>query len=215
MVEGNPVHDDIRAVVAAVGEVDFGLDVVLNREQRIVEAFGGSLPAMHAAAREASQRLAMQPVPALFDVVVTTNAGYPLDQNLYQAVKGMSAGHDGGQAGRHDRLRGGVPRRVPRPRLLPRGARLRGVPAGAARARSPRASARCPTSGRSRCRPRCRRTPTSSCARRTCPPTTSPPRHLGHTEDVAETVLEALHRGGPDSRVCVLPEGPQTIPYVR
>ena len=38
------------------------------------------------------RRLAMQPVPALFDVVVTTNAGYPLDQNLYQAVKGMSAG---------------------------------------------------------------------------------------------------------------------------
>ncbi len=90
--EGNPVHDDIRAVVAAVGRVDFGLDVVLNREQRIVEAFGGSLSAMHAAARAASQRLAMQPVPSLFDVVVTTNAGYPLDQNLYQAVKGMSAG---------------------------------------------------------------------------------------------------------------------------
>ena len=59
------------------GRVDFALDVVLNREQRIVEAFGGSLPEMHAAAREASRRLAMQPVPALFDVVVTTNAGYP------------------------------------------------------------------------------------------------------------------------------------------
>ena len=43
--EGNPVHDDIRAVVEAVGGVDFGLDVVLNREQRIVEAFGGPLPA--------------------------------------------------------------------------------------------------------------------------------------------------------------------------
>ena len=38
--------------------------------------------------------------------------------------------------------------------------------------------------------------------------------HLGHTEDVAETVLAALHDAGPDARVCVLPEGPQTIPYV-
>ena len=91
VIEGNPVHDDIRAVVAAVGGVDFGLDVVLNLEQRIVSAYGGSLAEMHAAAREASQRLAMQPVPSLFEVVVTTNAGYPLDQNLYQAVKGMSA----------------------------------------------------------------------------------------------------------------------------
>ena len=33
----------------------------------------------------------MQAVPAPFDVVLTTNSGYPLDQNLYQAVKGMSA----------------------------------------------------------------------------------------------------------------------------
>ena len=61
------------------------------------------------------------------------NSGFPLDQNLYQAVKGMSAGMHGGPAGRHDRLRRRVPRRVPRPRLLPRGAGLRGLPAGAAR----------------------------------------------------------------------------------
>jgi lactate racemase len=38
--------------------------------------------------------------------------------------------------------------------------------------------------------------------------------HLGHTEDVADAVGRALHDAGPDSRVCVLPEGPQTIPYV-
>ena len=55
MSEGNPVHDDVRAVVAAVGRVDFGLDVVLNREQGIVAAFGGELFAMHAAARAASR----------------------------------------------------------------------------------------------------------------------------------------------------------------
>src|SRR6478736_9677374 len=89
--EGNPVHDDIRAVVAAVGRVDFALDVVLNREQRIVEAFGGSLFDMHAVAREDCRRTAMRSVPRPYPVVVTTNAGYPLDQNLYQCVKGMSA----------------------------------------------------------------------------------------------------------------------------
>ncbi len=38
--------------------------------------------------------------------------------------------------------------------------------------------------------------------------------HLGHTDDVAATVHEALGRAGRDARVCVLPEGPQTIPYV-
>jgi hypothetical protein len=38
--------------------------------------------------------------------------------------------------------------------------------------------------------------------------------HLGHTDDVASTVLAALAEAGPAARVCVLPEGPQTIPYV-
>ncbi len=35
----------------------------------------------------------MIPVEERFDVVITSNSGYPLDQNLYQAVKGMSAAH--------------------------------------------------------------------------------------------------------------------------
>ena len=89
--EGNPVHDDVRAVVGAVGKVDFALDVVLNREQAIVQAFGGPVLEMHAEARKLTRRLAMSPVPSLFEVVVTTGSGYPLDQNLYQAVKGISA----------------------------------------------------------------------------------------------------------------------------
>ena len=89
--EGNPVHDDVRAVVGAVGNVDFALDVVLNREQAIVQAFGGPVLEMHAEARKLTRRLAMSPVPSLFEVVVTTGSGYPLDQNLYQAVKGISA----------------------------------------------------------------------------------------------------------------------------
>ena len=50
-IEGNPVHDDVRAIAAATG-VTFSLDVVLNDEQRIVQAFGGELFAMHAAACE-------------------------------------------------------------------------------------------------------------------------------------------------------------------
>src|ERR1700735_1165727 len=88
--EGNPVHDDVRAIAAATG-VDFALDVVLNRDQEVVAAFGGEGLAMHAARRAAVREVAMRPVDAPFDVVVTSNSGFPLDQNLYQAVKGMSA----------------------------------------------------------------------------------------------------------------------------
>ena len=47
--------------------------------------------AEHARACAHVKTTAMRAVPPPFDVVLTTNSGYPLDQNLYQAVKGMSA----------------------------------------------------------------------------------------------------------------------------
>ncbi len=90
ITEGNPVHDDVRAIAAATG-TDFSLDVILDGEQQIVQAFGGELFAMHRAACAVAKEVAMRAVPVPFDVVVTSNSGYPLDQNLYQAVKGMSA----------------------------------------------------------------------------------------------------------------------------
>ena len=88
--EGNPVHDAIRRV-AATAPPQFSVDVLLNDEHAITAAFGGPMLEMHAEARAQARREAMVRVDAPFDVVVTTNSGYPLDQNLYQAVKGMSA----------------------------------------------------------------------------------------------------------------------------
>ena len=90
VLEGNPVHDDVRAIAKATG-VDFACDVVLNRRHEVTAAFAGELFAMHRAATAVAKDVAMQEVPHRFDVVVTSNAGFPLDQNLYQAVKGMSA----------------------------------------------------------------------------------------------------------------------------
>lgn len=90
VTEGNPIHDAIREI-ARMSRVDFSVDVTINREQRITSVYAGELFSVHSAACAVAQRLAMQPVAEPFDVVLTTNSGYPLDQNLYQAVKGMSA----------------------------------------------------------------------------------------------------------------------------
>src|SRR3954453_7664006 len=90
VIDDNPVHTDIRAACDAAPP-HFAFDGILNREQRVIEAFAGSLREMHAAAWGAARRFAMREVPQPFAVVVTSNSGYPLDQNLYQAVKGMSA----------------------------------------------------------------------------------------------------------------------------
>ena len=69
----------------------FILNVILDEDKRIVAAFAGDPEAAHAVGCDACRaRNAVRGVRA--DIVVTTNGGYPLDQNLYQAVKGMTAG---------------------------------------------------------------------------------------------------------------------------
>ena len=211
--EGNPVHDDIRAVVGAVGGVDFALDVVLNREQRIVEAFGGELFPMHAAAREAAKRLAMRPVDGRFDVVVTTNAGFPLDQNLYQSVKGMSAGatvvRDGGTIVCAAECRDGFPdhgsyrevlESAPSPRAL----------LDAIRARPETVPDQWQVQVQAKVQNLARVVMHTSYLSDEA----LAAAHLEQTADIAGTVADALGAAGPDARVCVLPEGPQTIPYL-
>src|SRR2546430_15033462 len=90
ITEGNPIHDDVREIARMTG-VNFAVDVTLNRDQAITAVVAGGLFAEHRLACERARRDAMRAADAAFDVVLTTNSGYPLDQNLYQAVKGMSA----------------------------------------------------------------------------------------------------------------------------
>lgn len=90
VTRGNPIHDAIRQIARRVG-ADFSVDVTLNREQRITSVYAGEMFGVHKAARAVAARLAMRPVAGAFDVALTTNSGYPLDRSLYQSVKGMSA----------------------------------------------------------------------------------------------------------------------------
>jgi nickel-dependent lactate racemase len=88
--EGNPVHDFVRAA-AALAPPHLSLDVAINRARQVTAVFAGPLPAAHDAACAHVQSSAVREVDASFDLVVSTNGGYPLDRNLYQAVKGMAA----------------------------------------------------------------------------------------------------------------------------
>jgi nickel-dependent lactate racemase len=90
VLEGNPLQEEARAVWELV-RPDFLLNVTLNAARQITGVFAGGMPHAFEAGCRFEREVAMTPVPAPFDVVVTTNNGYPLDQNLYQAVKGMSA----------------------------------------------------------------------------------------------------------------------------
>ncbi len=91
ITDGNPIWEEIRDIALRAGP-SFLLNVSLNDERQITGIFAGDLLAAHQVGCEFVRKSAMQKFDAPFDVVVTTNSGYPLDQNLYQAVKGMSAG---------------------------------------------------------------------------------------------------------------------------
>ncbi|WP_432937107.1 nickel-dependent lactate racemase [Kribbella sp. CA-253562] len=212
ITHGNPVHDDVRAIAEATG-VTFALDVVLNRDQEIVGAFGGDLLPMHTAACDLARRIAMRPVDAPFDVVVTTNSGFPLDQNLYQAVKGMSAAHQvvrpGGTIICAAECRDGFPDHGSYRSTL-------------VASESPQAIldqiAASPTTtpDQWQLQIQARIQVTSRVVMHTGYLSDDELRsaHLEQTADISSTISESLAAAGPDARVGILPEGPQTIPYV-
>jgi nickel-dependent lactate racemase len=208
VIEGNPVHDDVRAIAVGTG-VDFAVDVVLNQDQRIVAAFGGDILAMHAAAREVARRAAMQPVTSLFDIVVTTNSGYPLDQNLYQSVKGMSAAAQvvtpGGTIICAAECRDGFPdhgeyrtelTRHPSPAAL----------LAAINARESTVPDQWQIQVQARIQDRARVVMHTG----HLSDVDLAAAHLEQTADISAMIADA----GPDATICALPEGPQTIPYL-
>jgi nickel-dependent lactate racemase len=87
---GNPIWEEVREVAHMAGGA-FLVNVALNRDGEITGVFAGDLDAAHAAGCEFVRQTAMVAAAHPFDIVITTNSGYPLDQNLYQAVKGMKA----------------------------------------------------------------------------------------------------------------------------
>ena len=90
ITDGNPIWEEMREAAALI-EPLFLLNVTLNTEGRITGLFAGDVVAAHRRGCDFVRRSAMVPVDEPFDAVVTTNSGYPLDQNLYQTVKGMQA----------------------------------------------------------------------------------------------------------------------------
>ena len=212
VTHGNPVHDDVRAIAAATG-THFALDVVLDGEQRIAHAFGGEVFAMHEAACAVVRQTAMRAVPSPFDVVLTTNSGFPLDQNLYQAVKGMSAAaqvvRPGGAIVCAAECRDGFPSHGSyREELTAAASPAALLEAIAARTTTVpdqwQIQIQAGIQARSRVIVHTSYLSDEELSE----------AHLEQTADVEATVWHLLEAAGPEARVCVLPYGPLTVPYV-
>jgi len=90
ITEGNPLWEEIMEAAELAGP-SFLLNVTLNRMKEITGVFAGDLRAAHSEGAEFARSTAMVPLTDPYDLVLTSNSGYPLDLNVYQSVKGMSA----------------------------------------------------------------------------------------------------------------------------
>lgn len=89
ILEGNPIHRDM-IYAAGKAKLAFIINVVLDEDKKVIEAFAGHYEKAHEkGCRFVDQLSGVDAVPS--DIVISTNGGYPLDQNIYQSVKGMTA----------------------------------------------------------------------------------------------------------------------------
>ncbi len=90
ILDHNPMHEDMLAA-ARMAKLAYIVNVVIDEDKNTVAAFAGNFETAH---RKGCDFIAdyVCVKPAYADIVITTNGGYPLDQNAYQSPKGMTAG---------------------------------------------------------------------------------------------------------------------------
>ena len=89
ILENNPIHKDML-YAAAQAKLAFILNVVINAKKQVIAAFAGDSEKAHVRGCEFVLNMS-QVKKNPTDIVITTNGGYPLDQNIYQTAKGMTA----------------------------------------------------------------------------------------------------------------------------
>ena len=89
ILEGNPIHADMLWA-AKQAKLAYIVNVVLDGNKKVIHAVAGDPEQAHAAGCAFLLELC-KAAPKMADIAISTNGGYPLDQNVYQAVKGMTA----------------------------------------------------------------------------------------------------------------------------
>jgi len=174
--------------------------------------FAGDLLAAHKAGCEFVRQSAMQKVKSPFEIVVTTNSGYPLDLNLYQGVKGMSAAarvvKEGGTIILACECHEGVPSGSPLDKLLRSASSTEEILAMLATPGFVR-----PEQWQAQIQALIQRK-AKVLVYSSLPDDVVRACHLTPCRDIGAAVKERLQRFGPQARVAVLPQGPLTIPYL-
>ena len=208
---GNPIWEEIRRCALST-RPSFVVNVALNKDRGITGVFAGGLDAAHARGVEVVREHSMQGVAEPFDIVITTNTGYPLDLNLYQTIKGISAARQivrkGGAIIAVSECCEGIPDHGNYKRLLHES---KSPAEMLARIQAPRfleidqweAQLQAMVQAHA-----------DVFLYSSLDDEEVRAAHLEPIHSVEDCVAELRARFGPDSTVAVLPQGPETIPYL-
>jgi nickel-dependent lactate racemase len=208
---GNPIWEEMRDIALRVGP-SFLLNVALNEKRQITGVFAGDLLGAHKVGCEFVRQSAMQKFAAPFEIVVTTNSGYPLDQNLYQGVKGMSAGarviKPGGTLILACECREGVPANSSLDKLLRSASSPEEILALLATPGFVK-----PEQWQAQIQALIQRK-ANVLVHSSLPDEVIRAAHLTPCHDIGATVAQLMSNQRNGARIAVLPQGPLTIPYL-
>lgn len=211
-IEENPTQGQVRHN-GALCPPDFLINVTLNRRKAITGYFCGETDAAHQEGCRFARSTAMIPCDEPFPVVLTSNSGFPLDQNLYQAIKGMSAAaqivRDGGLILAAAECRDGFPDHGNFKKVLFEESSPEAIIRRVEEAAEPfHDQWQVQIAGLLLKRARI--------ALKSCLPSALVKRaHMEPVDSIEARLRQALDEYGADAPIAVLPEGPQTIPYLR
>jgi len=89
ILKGNPINRDMEAA-CRMAKLQYIVNVIINEDKKVVAAFAGDPIEAHHTGCEYLKRYCMASQEKKGDIVITSNGGAPLDQNVYQAVKGLT-----------------------------------------------------------------------------------------------------------------------------
>ncbi len=212
VTHGNPIWEGIREAALLAGPA-FLLNVTLNRDKQITGVFAGDLDQAHERGCNFVRDYALAPVEAAYDIVISSNAGFPLDLNLYQAVKGMSAAarivKQGGAIIVAADCWDGIPEHGQYKRLLFEASNPQTL---LETVRS--ADGCCQDAWQAQIHAQVCEKASVYLFSHNLTDEQIARSLLKPCRDIAQTVEVLLRVYGRDASICILPEGPQTIPYI-
>ncbi|MBD3307254.1 nickel-dependent lactate racemase [candidate division KSB3 bacterium] len=210
---GNPLWEEIHEAALMV-KPTFLLNVALNRKKQITGVFAGDMDQAHEKGCAFVKETAMVAAEEPFDIVITSNSGYPLDLNLYQSVKGMSAAaqiiKEGGSILIAAECWDGIPDHGPYGSLLREAESVEHL---LATIRDPSFVQGDTWQAQIQaliCQKADVYVYSDGLSDEQITDAMLLPCH-----NLETTFADLLQKYGQDARICVLPEGPQTIPYVK